>query len=208
MGVFLLSVFPVIFCICLPHVRGGVSYPRRRSADEVVSSPRAWGCFLPANKNNKWRKVFPTCVGVFLIRDVVRLMKSCLPHVRGGVSFMGATRSTSATSSPRAWGCFCTGYLYHSYTEVFPTCVGVFPAHRLSSRETEGLPHVRGGVSGLQMLETAGLGSSPRAWGCFRQARRYRTRPMVFPTCVGVFQLHRRMGGHGGRSSPRAWGCF
>ena len=90
------------------------------------------------------------------------------------------------------------------------------------------LPHVRGGVSGEAITsQTPGL-SSPRAWGCFWQKPWARSRPRVFPTCVGVFPRshwrrrsadglpHVRGGvsnispyvGDKVLSSPRAWGCF
>ena len=72
------------------------------------------------------------------------------------------------------------------------------------------------------------MGSSPRAWGCFRAGRPGDSAHGVFPTCVGVFPVglsaetlgcglpHVRGGVStlqrgaviGEVSSPRAWGCF
>ena len=50
----------------LPHVRGGVSILVCECKPEVVSSPRAWGCFSARTKSAIELRVFPTCVGVFL----------------------------------------------------------------------------------------------------------------------------------------------
>ena len=54
----------------------------------------------------------------------------------------------------------------------------------------------------------APLGSSPRAWGCFRRKARPQGPEVVFPTCVGVFLCFVRAVRGGVESSPRAWGCF
>ena len=90
--------------------------------------------------------VFPTPVGVFLVRlrKVVRLPG--LPHARGGVSADPGQFKQDIASSPRPWGCFniMVGYpgvagssprpwgcfrgvagLYDGRC-VFPTPVGVF----------------------------------------------------------------------------------
>ena len=50
----------------LPHVRGGVSSPRRSLTALAMSSPRAWGCFRGPSHGLGRDSVFPTCVGVFL----------------------------------------------------------------------------------------------------------------------------------------------
>ena len=52
--------------LCLPHVRGGVSWGPEPSARPPQSSPRAWGCFFEKRLYKAKKKVFPTCVGVFL----------------------------------------------------------------------------------------------------------------------------------------------
>ena len=109
--------------------------------------------------------VFPTCVGVFLIGDVVRLMKSGLPHVRGGVSAVPHACPLVELSSPRAWGCFHPGLRMQTGARVFPTCVGVFPGARRRRRSSDGLPHVRGGVSYWGVDGEGWELASPRAWG-------------------------------------------
>ena len=91
--------------------------------------------------------VFPTCVGVFLL--VVRLLCRgvSLPHVRGGVSAPAPMARLSRRSSPRAWGCFCSGPDGAPIQTVFPTCVGVFRRNVALAAAERSLPHVRGGVS-------------------------------------------------------------
>ena len=131
-------------------------------------------------------------------------------------------------SSPRAWGCFYEEARIHRISWVFPTCVGVFPLEVSIGVNQGGLPHVRGGVSIDDYVNTAPGLSSPRAWGCFSLPRPAGTLKLVFPTCVGVFLRTRTIscprwclphvrGGvstpasatlEGKASSPRAWGCF
>ncbi len=65
--------------------------------------------------------------------------------------------------------------------------VGVFPwgAHR--RRGKSGLPHARGGVSGMLIDSVIGVMSSPCPWGCFESAQSPGENCRVFPMPVGVF---------------------
>ena len=172
--------------------------------------------------------VFPTLVGVFL--DVVcgRIALCCLPHARGGVSMANDLDGLTITSSPRSWGCFQDAQAICRAWSVFPTLVGVFPSEDFLWLIVVGLPHARGGVSGVGGAGEAATLSSPRSWGCFRCTAFLVSGAIVFPTLVGVFLAndctwrirgglpHARGGvselafsrtGDGG-SSPRSWGCF
>ncbi len=212
----------------LPHARGGVSKMFQDLWEFAASSPRAWGCFLYQSMAGLPEYVFPTRVGVFLYMASLESGQASLPHARGGVSLKEASSHLSVESSPRAWGCFRPGHGRRHLHHVFPTRVGVFPTKPLTISGESCLPHARGGVSTSVMMVVSSLGSSPRAWGCFRRppvARRLRG---VFPTRVGVFPQPRRRTSprrslphaRGGvsvhpsmlnfldRSSPRAWGCF
>ena len=234
------TVFPtcvgVFLVICslsrigpsLPHVRGGVSKSLDLIESTGQSSPRAWGCFQVPVPRCPEGLVFPTCVGVFLNNSYTPQAQKRLPHVRGGVSRLRPRRPECPTSSPRAWGCFPLRGADAIVDHVFPTCVGVFPAHRGQRRGHSRLPHVRGGVSALRGVMRRILTSSPRAWGCFPAGEGLRRHPEVFPTCVGVFPLTQvHLSGRRGlphvrggvslcgcvdlrteSSSPRAWGCF
>ena len=90
----------------LPHARGGVSNVRMSFIEELLSSPRSWGCFLRPSASCCPIPVFPTLVGVFLMSSVVRRQGGRLPHARGGVSSSWPLRSWARPSSPRSWGCF------------------------------------------------------------------------------------------------------
>ena len=111
---------------------------------------------------------------------------------------------------------------------VFPTYVGVFLPGVRQAESPGGLPHVRGGVSRINVALTVILRSSPRTWGCFFICLSRLFKLYVFPTYVGVFPgwLPRASGTaslphvRGGvslngalkmsskKSSPRTWGCF
>ena len=187
----------------------GASRPR--------SSPRAWGCFLPASALSLFAGVFPTCVGVFPLYACSLTVAKGLPHVRGGVSYRGDRPVTDYEvfptcvgvflhclgrfrrffrSSPRAWGCFLVLREGADVGAVFPTCVGVFPMPSVCPTAPMSLPHVRGGVSYSSSAPLAPLSSSPRAWGCFPFVRHEIREGPVFPTCVGVFLLDQRTGTH------------
>ena len=146
-GVFLHDVTLVVAELCLPHVRGGVSYVSEYYIKGHRSSPRAWGCFHSSRGGGAPPRVFPTCVGVFLVCVCVSAPPVCLPHVRGGVSHASPSPSRKSASSPRAWGCFQEEHTRSRITKVFPTCVGVFPGTWDAVDFDCCLPHVRGGVS-------------------------------------------------------------
>ena len=227
-GVFLRVTLPRRWAVSLPHVRGGVSRTPACHPEAPASSPRAWGCFCLWLSPRTWEAVFPTCVGVFPTVPHPAVAVGSLPHVRGGVSFLMSSGSLRISSSPRAWGCFCTGAHPYAVGAVFPTCVGVFPSPPSTRPWSPSLPHVRGGVSQFRKIAGFAVESSPRAWGCFLKVVPNTALLGVFPTCVGVFPRgrlpcsariclphvrggvsHRRQDLHGGgQSSPRAWGCF
>ena len=148
-------------------MRGGVSQPIRERPVMNASSPRAWGCFFFRVFGEQMFRVFPTCVGVFLLLARVAGFVPSLPHVRGGVSILRVSGLRLLLSSPRAWGCFQQLILQKQAGQVFPTCVGVFLCHIRLHSVRHGLPHVRGGVSTPASYPSFSLLSSPRAWGCF-----------------------------------------
>ena len=169
-------------------MRGGVSKQTSFPPPPWRSSPRAWGCFQVLEILTAPPKVFPTCVGVFLLVRVVFEMASRLPHVRGGVSLSLIAFPLHSGSSPRAWGCFPHLQARRRVCGVFPTCVGVF--------------HM------IVFPAPVAAWSSPRAWGCFFGGTAVQQGLLVFPTCVGVFLPRTCDPLEALRSSPRAWGCF
>ena len=134
-----------------------------------VSSPRTWGCFLATFLEQKGMTVFPTHVGVFLLKRPPFMPFGGLPHARGGVSPVGVGCCEPSGSSPRTWGCFWASRFMPERVAVFPTHVGVFLGIPVHARESRGLPHARGGVSWTKAM--SGYDVS------------------VFPTHVGVFLI-------------------
>ena len=133
--------------------------------------------------------VFPTHVGVFLIRMSRRTCLCCLPHARGGVSMNQPKDRQKPMSSPRTWGCFYSYGLRPGPPEVFPTHVGVFLIFKDADGKVTSLPHARGGVSFFRTSSLARSWSSPRTWGCFLRSTSHGAYIFVFPTHVGVFLL-------------------
>ena len=192
----------------LPHARGGVSYFGSLSEEASMSSPRTWGCFQRDRNLFSFGLVFPTHVGVFLVRPTLRYPWPCLPHARGGVSIGLVEHIRTPMSSPRTWGCF--------------------RRRERDEYDYDRLPHARGGVSIFWPCVCGRAQSSPRTWGCFQSRLHAENLRVVFPTHVGVFPgeglriLHCQRLPHarGGvsalsipclvrfRSSPRTWGCF
>ena len=105
-GVFLSPLKDMAVEASLPHARGGVSMNIHVRHLHFESSPRPWGCFLKNRRLSRRKCVFPTPVGVFLIRRAVRFLSFRLPHARGGVSLRFHRRLPGPPSSPRPWGCF------------------------------------------------------------------------------------------------------
>ncbi len=92
----------------LPHTRGGVSVPALPGATSSPSSPHPWGCFQLRLVLAQPCQVFPTPVGVFLMRHPDWQLRISLPHTRGGVSFAALSAAITSWSSPHPWGCFCS----------------------------------------------------------------------------------------------------
>ena len=152
-----------------------------------MSSPRTWGCFRNRVRQAPQGGVFPTHVGVFPAGTTSKTDSQCLPHARGGVSCRMASRPQNGWSSPRTWGCFWIPVSERMPDEVFPTHVGVFLDFCKTLLRKSRLPHARGGVSASLKPARRSSRSSPRTWGCFRQALHQKPTRSVFPTHVGVF---------------------
>ena len=69
-GVFLLAIFDGPRRPRLPHARGGVSTLIGADFRDDLSSPRTWGCFRSSLNTGMSTSVFPTHVGVFLVRAI------------------------------------------------------------------------------------------------------------------------------------------
>ncbi|SVR64844.1 Domain of uncharacterised function (DUF2825) [Klebsiella pneumoniae] len=105
-GVFLKSASSCRSAAGLPHARGGVSRSTWTASRPWASSPRTWGCFCRHIVLYPLVSVFPTHVGVFLVREETPQGSPRLPHARGGVSNSPPGGGSLCRSSPRTWGCF------------------------------------------------------------------------------------------------------
>ena len=173
----------------LPHTRGGVSLDYSPRHGFIKSSPHTWGCFRYKTKTTPVVLVFPTHVGVFLIRRERPTYCLRLPHTRGGVSFKRLPRNSISSSSPHTWGCFHKPLRLASIGRVFPTHVGVFPSRKHLMLLPKSLPHTRGGVSRRHFGKFKANKSSPHTWGCFSRLKLAVAYRNVFPTHVGVFPV-------------------
>jgi len=105
-GVFPVIPYAFLATISLPHRRGGVSKEWLEQTKKDWSSPQAWGCFQYDNAKSIIDLVFPTGVGVFLVKLPILIRVTRLPHRRGGVSNGSIVGAGGRGSSPQAWGCF------------------------------------------------------------------------------------------------------
>ena len=152
---------------CLLHVRGSVSLRKAGLNPILSSSPRTWRCFyIEKAKKHGWI-VFSTYVEVFLTCARRFRFRSCLLHVRGGVSQGGVWAYIGQTSSPRPWRCFRVVQRVGPKSYVFSTSVEVFPTVTRTRARLSRLLHVRGGVSFSARCHTSSSVSSPRPWRCF-----------------------------------------
>ncbi len=87
-GVFLISEAVDAEKIGFPHACGGVSANFTPPLFPSPFSPRLWGCFYRRMANGSQCRVFPTPVGVFLIKPMACIWLISFPHACGGVSLV------------------------------------------------------------------------------------------------------------------------
>ena len=108
-----------------PHTRGGGPYRFLSGSLRYVFSPHAWGWTVCCYSAVSRLLVFPTRVGVDLIRRVWDGINQSFPHTRGGGPNYFRDRRMS---SP-----------------VFPTRVGVDLEQADTALSNSRFPHTRGG---------------------------------------------------------------
>ena len=165
--VFLPALSAPLSSVSFLHVRGGVSLCRGLGYIGLGFSPRAWRCFLRTVPPVHDGSVFSTCVEVFLQLRHCALADSSFLHVRGGVSIPNAVSPYDSQFSPRVWRCFREERDREPRTDVFSTCVVVFPTDYRTALSAYSFLHVCGGVSIVLCVKTEHNGFSPRAWRCF-----------------------------------------
>ncbi len=104
-----------LYCLCtplvaLPHTRGGVPQDLYAQAVDQHSSPHTWGCPYGLQAVPLIGQLFPTHVGVSLLRLLHSWLRWTLPHTRGGVPDDLRCASRVSFSSPHTWGCPCVSW--------------------------------------------------------------------------------------------------
>ena len=117
-----------------PHQRFSLRFPHTRGGGPVTDpitkllfkfSPHAWGWTMARGCAQTSGSVFPTRVGVDLIRSWTIASTLRFPHTRGGGPGPRLALRASASFSPHAWGWTDWPFLCMCRIVVFPTRVGV-----------------------------------------------------------------------------------
>ena len=175
-------------CMRSPHTRGDVPFRPVEIKLCTPFSPHAWGCSGVSRFSCHRRGVLPTRVGMFLPRVRALLGEFCSPHTRGDVPVYDLPGRGGEKFSPHAWGCSDLRRAAHRQGHVLPTCVGMFRRHYYTIHLLFGSPHMRGDVPFNCPGRASGGTFSPHAWGCSAVEELYKGRPVVLPTCVGMFR--------------------
>ena len=109
-----------------PHVCGGVPHVVGNATDVCKFSPRVWGCTEILDNFERVTKVFPTCVGVYLISKITLLPDEVFPTCVGVYRWNTGQNIRNMVFSPRVWGCTVGKKRQVLWSDVFPTCVGVY----------------------------------------------------------------------------------
>ncbi len=190
------------------------------------SSPRAWGTRPRPNESYRIARFIPTGVGNTGQAHSRPMEQPVHPHGRGEHGKYPYAVHRITGSSPRAWGTRPAHSTAALRSRFIPTGVGNTGAARNRCRCSPVHPHGRGEHTSHFTPASSRYGSSPRAWGTHRPARRPDLPWRFIPTGVG--NTRRTLAGsrpwpvhpHGrgehlqrglrhvvdAGSSPRAWG--
>ncbi len=162
-----------------PHPRGDGPRRRKRTGTDLWISPPAWGWPESAEMLVEYHEDFPTRVGMARSSGVETL--------------------TNTGISPPAWGWPGNWIPACGGTEDFPTRVGMARRCRLRRIPLPGFPHPRGDGPIKRRPLCSLCPISPPAWGWPVGDEIAGTKPLDFPTRVGMA----RRGGHDGASRHR-----
>ena len=125
---------------CVGSTRSAASSVSRRSAHPHVcgehmphaatvragsgSSPRVWGAHRRGVKNNREKRLIPTCVGSTWQMLFLASLRSAHPHVCGEHQVVITSVLTASGSSPRVWGARRGTIRCQPRLRLIPTCVG------------------------------------------------------------------------------------
>ncbi len=169
-----------------PHVRGTHGPDLRGALSGRGPSPRAWGSPRRRLSDVTVLRSIPTCVGLTVGLQPVRIWSAVHPHVRGAHAFSLFFLAPASGPSPRAWGSRRAQGGSLVPRRSIPTCVGLTPTppgHRAAAAVH---PHVRGAHESTPSEGPPGYGPSPRAWGSQPREDYEGLQQRSTPTCVGL----------------------
>jgi len=152
------------------------------------SSPHAWGAFALAALRLQSGRFIPTCVGSMEGGKWKLRQMTVHPHMRGEHEARLRLPLTATGSSPHAWGASRPDRVRPGWNRFIPTCVGSMPPSPSGFVFATVHPHMRGEHCPSPVKVVSISGSSPHAWGAFRQLPHRPRRGRFIPTCVGSIQ--------------------
>ena len=148
-----------------PHVHGELGVMPYLIPVGLGSSPRAWGTpTIPATIPVDLRFI-PTCMGNSAQEPYPGRAVQVHPHVHGELYALCARFLKADGSSPRAWGTHTGVKFRRDGYRFIPTCMGNSDVEDCGQYGCPVHPHVHGELWVHLPSRTAGIGSSPRAWG-------------------------------------------
>ena len=169
-----------------PHGRGDNTARARETSKGDGSPPRAWGQPPLSARGPAPGRFTPTGVGTTGCIAGHRVTAAVHPHGRGDNDTFGAEPHDGTGSPPRAWGQQGLRAWHPLRMRFTPTGVGTTSAFCARACARTVHPHGRGDNGGIVELQTADLGSPPRAWGQRDRAPRQPLKRRFTPTGVGT----------------------
>src|SRR5258708_6473904 len=142
-----------------PRVRGDDHYPAMQSMAFNGSPPRAWGRWLPLNRDHRACRFTPACVGTIVSQDPRSRRVPVHPRVRGDDVCRAMAWPGCFGSPPRAWGRLTRRDGDVGAWRFTPACVGTIAPWILAPTGGPVHPRVRGDDRSRQDMESAVTGS-------------------------------------------------
>ena len=170
-----------------PRARGDVPNQPFAPSNHAKFSPRTRGCSALTQQTAQLYGVFPAHAGMFPGHSTKRPQHTSFPRARGDVPSAPTSLALLEQFSPRARGCSDQIPPRAQSSCVFPACAGMFLFFVSLGVTGWCFPRVRGDVPSLYATPSSPAKFSPRARGCSQPVLAGKTRPAVFPACVGMF---------------------
>ena len=168
-----------------PHLRGEHVMLLFLVELHFGSSPPAWGAFPAARGSGGHPRFIPTCVGSIQFEAFHYRMIPVHPHLRGEHHTTSPSRQAASGSSPPAWGACRRSHRLQKQLRFIPTCVGSISRTSMAPLRLPVHPHLRGEHCRNFKSRCSVTGSSPPAWGAWKQFQTIPEKGRFIPTCVG-----------------------